>query len=259
MRRSATVVARIGKPVESTLWFAALRTAALRRTLRRRSHPTTRRSRGARWAMRSKFWNADRGCCYGVLDGPDGNDPSIRLTRSSSSRWRGVTVTKTRAVVDVCVRLLTPVGLRTLAPTDARRKDAGGDPDRGSAYHQGRSGHGCSRSYKPPQRLRRSGARAHGVAPLADALDATESGEIFDGDAPHAPTGRSRKRGASPNLSRRCGLLIERAVRSVTLARVRLRVLLRRLSKRRLRSGCRGVDIVAEARRPGLCSTVKPG
>ena len=78
-----------------------------------------------------RFWNAERGWCYDVLDGPDGDDASLRpnqliaigLFASAFDQRRA------RAIVDVCAaRLWTSLGLRTLSPDDrAYRRTYGGD------------------------------------------------------------------------------------------------------------------------------------
>jgi glycogen debranching enzyme len=134
-----------------------------------------------------------------VLDGPHGDDPAIRPNQLFVVALAPELLTpeRARAVVDVCARdLLTPVGLRTLAPTDpAYVGRYGGDAaSRDAAYHQGTvwpwllgafvQAH--LNVYDDPALARTF------VAPLADALDGYgigTLGEIFDGDAPHAPCG----------------------------------------------------------------------
>ena len=99
-------------------------------------------------------------------------------------------------VLRVCEeQLLTPVGLRTLAPSDPRyRGRMTGPPDeRDAAYHQGTVWPWLIGSYVDavirvrgpldPSTLL-AGLRAH----LAEAGIGTIS-EVFDGDAPHTPRG----------------------------------------------------------------------
>ena len=97
----------------------------------------------------------------------------------------------------MCARdLLTPVGLRTLAPDDpAYVGHYGGDQTaRDGAYHQGTVWpwllgafvHAHLNVYGDPELARSF------IAPLADALGGYgigTLGEIFDGDPPHAPCG----------------------------------------------------------------------
>ena len=195
------ITPRIGKPVEiNALWFAALQDgrAVSPSTARPiRSRTTMRRRACARRSSASG--TRERGCCFDVLDGPDGDDPAIRPNQLFAVALAPELLTpeRARAVVDVCVReLWTPVGLRTLAPGDpAYVGHYGGDQTaRDGAYHQGTvwpwllgafvQAH--LNVYGDPALARTF------IAPLADALDGYgvgTLGEIFDGDAPHAPCG----------------------------------------------------------------------
>jgi glycogen debranching enzyme len=134
-----------------------------------------------------------------VLDGPEGNDPSIRPNQLFAVALAPELLARerARAVVDVCQReLWTPVGLRTLAPGDPKYVGHyGGDQfARDGSYHQGTvwpwllgafvQAH--LNVYDDPALARTF------IEPLADALDGYgvgTLGEIFDGDAPHAPGG----------------------------------------------------------------------
>ncbi len=194
------VTPRIGKPVEiNALWFAALNTAAAFAE-HNDDDPAPFEEAAARVrASFDRYWNAERGCCFDVLDGPAGNDPAIRPNQLFAVALAPelLGTERARAVVDVCARdLLTPVGLRTLAPSDpAYRGRYGGDQHaRDGAYHQGTvwpwligpfvAAH--LNAYDDPARARSF------VEPLADALGGYgigTLGEIFDGDAPHAPCG----------------------------------------------------------------------
>ncbi|MBI5762125.1 MAG: glycogen debranching enzyme family protein [Planctomycetes bacterium] len=144
-----TVTPRIGKPVEvNALWFNALRIAA---SFADRAGDVARATEWSSAAERcaagfnARFWNAARGCLYDVVDveGRTGeNDDRIRpnqllaisLTHPVLERRRW------RDVVDVCQRdLWTPMGLRTLAPTEPgyRPRYDGDMAQRDTAYHQG--------------------------------------------------------------------------------------------------------------------------
>jgi predicted glycogen debranching enzyme len=194
------VTPRIGKPVEiNGLWFAALKTTAhFAEHCNADPQPYEDAAARVRDAF-ERFWNDERGCCFDVIDGPDGNDPSIRPNQLFVVALAPELLApeRARAVVDVCVReLWTPVGLRTLAPGDpVYVGHYGGDQTaRDGAYHQGTvwpwllgafiQAH--LNVYDDPEL-----ARTY-IAPLADALDGYgvgTLGEIFDGDAPHAPCG----------------------------------------------------------------------
>ena len=74
----------------------------------------------ARASFNARFWYADRGYLYDVVDGEKGDDPVLpaqSALRHSRSTTRCSTATRWEPVLDVVrERLLTPVGLRSLAP-----------------------------------------------------------------------------------------------------------------------------------------------
>lgn len=93
-------------------------------------------------SFNSKFWYSDGGYLYDIVDGENGNDNALRPNQVFSislchpvleqSRWKDVlTVVKDK--------LLTPVGLRSLAPghPDYKSKYFGDLRARDAAYHQG--------------------------------------------------------------------------------------------------------------------------
>jgi len=99
-------------------------------------------ARRARASFNRRFWFAAGGYLYDVVDGEHGDDPACRpnqifalsLTHPvlAPERWRSVFDT-------VRQRLLTPVGLRSLAPGDPSYKPTydGDLCARDAAYHQG--------------------------------------------------------------------------------------------------------------------------
>ncbi|MGI9174044.1 MAG: amylo-alpha-1,6-glucosidase [Rhodothermales bacterium] len=194
------VTPRQGKPVEvNALWYNAL--CSLAHFARRLGKPDVRYREAADRARHgfARFWNARLRYPYDVLDGPDGDDARLRpnglfavaLPHSPFDEARQ------KAVVDVCARrLLTPLGLRSLAPEDPDFiGHYGGDGrQRDGAYHQGTvwcwligpfvAAH--LRVYRDPAQ-----ARAF-LFPLLHHL--TDHGvgsvsEICDGDAPFTPRG----------------------------------------------------------------------
>jgi glycogen debranching enzyme len=100
-------------------------------------------------------------------------------------------------VVEVCERaLLTPAGLRSLAPGDSRYigRYEGGPRERDGAYHQGTVWSWLLGPFAIAHfRVHRDRARALALlAPLAGHLREGCIGnvsEIFDGDPPHRPRG----------------------------------------------------------------------
>ncbi len=194
------ITPRRGKPIEiNALWYNALRAcASFAQRLERQSTAFDASADRVAVAMQ-RFWNAERGWCYDVLDGPDGDDPSLRPNQlfAVSLHASAFDAERARAIVDVCAsRLWTSMGPRTLAPGDpAYHGTYGGSPAvRDGAYHQGTAWpwllgpfvRAHLRAYDDKDRSRTF------VAPLIDALDAGALGtlaEIADGDPPHAPRG----------------------------------------------------------------------
>ena len=194
------VTPRIGKPVEvNALWYNALVTMArFARALAKDPGAYESRAKQARAGF-GRFWNGSAGWCFDVLDGPDGNDPSLRPNQllAVSMPESPLRPEQQRAVVDVCARqLLTSHGLRSLAPSDPRYQGqyGGGPRERDAAYHQGTVWGWLLgpfvlahlRVYNDPARA------ASFLEPMTSHLKVHGLGtasEIFDGDAPFTPRG----------------------------------------------------------------------
>ncbi|NBC17095.1 MAG: glycogen debranching protein, partial [Bacteroidetes bacterium] len=194
------VTPRIGKAVEiNALWYNALRTLAM--VARRLGAPAASYEDAAERvaAHFDRFWNAERGCCFDVIDGPDGDDPALRPNQllAVALPHSALTPEQQRRVVDHCARhLLTPVGLRSLSPEhpDFATRYGGPPRERDAAYHQGTvwswligpfvQAHLCV--YDDPVQARTF------LTPLLDHLEAHGLGsisEIFDGSPPFTPRG----------------------------------------------------------------------
>jgi predicted glycogen debranching enzyme len=137
------VTPRIGKAVEiNALWYNALRTMAqFARTIGEDPAPYDTAADTTRDSF-ERFWNVDRGFCFDVIDGPEGDDPALRPNQlfAVSLHHSPLPRNRQRTVVDVCATsLLTPLGLRTLGPNEHgyRGRYAGGPMERDGAYHQG--------------------------------------------------------------------------------------------------------------------------
>jgi predicted glycogen debranching enzyme len=142
------VTPRRGKAVEiNALWYNALklmeRWASDRGEKVRASEEFGRRAASARESFNQRFWNDRGGYLYDVVDGEDTlADTKCRPNQILSialpnpvldhHRWKEVTDV-------VAAKLLTPVGLRSLAPGDPefRPRYFGDLRARDSAYHQG--------------------------------------------------------------------------------------------------------------------------
>jgi predicted glycogen debranching enzyme len=139
------VTPRHGKPVEvNALWYNALRLSE--RWARQLGDGPRARSFGREadlvaGAFDRAFWNDARRCCYDVIL-PEGPDSRLRPNQllalglpfpllDARRRAMGLEAVETA--------LVTPVGLRTLAPGDPgyRPTYRGGPSERDSAYHQG--------------------------------------------------------------------------------------------------------------------------
>ena len=133
------VTQRAGKPAEvNALWIRALDVAS--RLVRNADYATLRDKAAASFAAR--FVRADGGGLYDVVDGPGGDDASVRPNQLLAVSLPGSPLTPgaSRAAVDACRRsLLTPIGLRSLSPDDPRYKPyhRGSPAERDAAYHEG--------------------------------------------------------------------------------------------------------------------------
>jgi len=195
------VTPRAGKPVEiNALWINALETmAGFARLLAKPSEAYERLSAKARKSFQ-KFWNAERNCCFDVVDSPGiGNDASLRPNQifAVSLPVSPLTPEQQKAVVDVCARrLLTSHGLRSLAPGEpGYAGHYSGDPrERDAAYHQGTVwgwllGFFALAHYRV---YRDREAALRFLEPLGRQIYTSGLGtlsEIFDGDAPFTPRG----------------------------------------------------------------------
>ena len=197
------VTPRIGKPVEiQALWLNALKIASAFNPKWEELH-----ARGLA-SFRLKFWNANRGHLYDVVDVdhvPGKVDASFRPNQIFAAGGLPFTILerdKARLALDAVESLLvTPIGLRSLAQGEAgyAPRYQGGVPQRDSTYHQGtvwpwllgpfveawvRTR--CSSNEVKAQ------ARARFLDPLLRHLDEAGLGhisEIADADPPHTPRG----------------------------------------------------------------------
>jgi glycogen debranching enzyme len=195
------VTPRIGKPVEvQALWINALKIAGS-------ASPSWGDLRDRALAsFRERFWNESESALYDVVDCehvPGRDDASFRPNQILSVGGLPFAVLSGRRAVAVVEsverRLLTPVGLRTLAPDDARYagRYAGDARERDASYHQGTVwpwllGPFCEAWV----RIRGGGAAVRREArrlflePLLARVGEPGTGhlpELYDGDEPHAP------------------------------------------------------------------------
>ncbi len=193
------VTPRIGKPVEiNALWFNALGAMA---ELAERIGESADAYRSA--ALRAKagfarFVRPDGKGLYDVIDGPDGNDASLRPNQVFAvSLWASPLDPATqRAVLDACAPLVTPYGLRSLAPGSPGYYGAcrGGVAERDGAYHQGTVwawllGPWALAQYRVHGDAAAAQRSLEGIAAHLDDAGLGTISEIFDADPPFTPRG----------------------------------------------------------------------
>ncbi len=189
------VTPREGKAVEiNALWYLLLR------FLEELGQPEADAAAQAQASFRARFWSAERGWLLDVVDGPEGDDAALRPNQILAVSLHDDLLSDdlARSVTDtVGARLLTPYGLRTLAPEDSRYhgRYEGGPRQRDEAYHQGTVwtwllgpyGDAVLRCY-PDGQQRVAKLLEPFSAHLAD-YGLGQIAQLFDGDAPHEPRG----------------------------------------------------------------------
>lgn len=142
------VTPRRGKAVEiNALWYNALRLLEgwLRESRGQDDTDADRYGRAAEMSRRSfndRFWYDSGGYLYDVVDGERGDDPAFRPNQLLAFSLKHEVLDRSRwePVLNVIRRrLLTPVGLRSLAPgeSDYKPRYFGDLRARDAAYHQG--------------------------------------------------------------------------------------------------------------------------
>ncbi|HEU0168133.1 MAG TPA: amylo-alpha-1,6-glucosidase, partial [Chloroflexota bacterium] len=196
------VTPRTGKPVEvNALWFNALcLMATWARDLQHESTDYEQLVAQISRSFRARFWNPEAGCLFDVVDGPEGDDASIRPNQLLAVSLPFATVfgPQAKAVVDVCRdKLLTPFGLRTLAPDDPRYigRYEGDRRSRDGSYHQGTVWPWLMGPFLDAY-LKTHGDKQEAetlLLPLIKHMDEQAGlgtiSEIFDGDEPHTARG----------------------------------------------------------------------
>ena len=197
------VTPRHGKPVEiNALWYNALRIVdELGRRLGKRAGRKRCRelAKQVEQSFLPRFWYPSGGYLYDVVDGPAGDDPALRPNQLLALALPFPLAPGPQAGSILRVvgdELVTPYGLRTLAPKDSayHGRCEGDIWQRDSAYHQGTVWAwligpyltALRRAFGPQTDVRGK------LEPLLQHLQAAGVGtisEILDGDAPHTPRG----------------------------------------------------------------------
>jgi predicted glycogen debranching enzyme len=198
------VTPRRGKAVEiNALWYNALR--LLEGWLRElgvddQGLGVTAHAERAYAAFNARFWSEAHGHLLDIVDGEEGDDPACRPNQVfaialdhpvlARERWEPVMRT-------VRERLLTPVGLRSLAPDhpDYKPKYYGDLRSRDAAYHQGTVWGWLIGPYVDawlkvhPENLAGARALIEGFERHLTQACVGSISEIFDAEEPYVPRG----------------------------------------------------------------------
>jgi predicted glycogen debranching enzyme len=198
------VTPRRGKAVEiNALWYNALRLLEKWLADSPTAGDAARPRDAAERALESfnrRFWYSDGGYLYDIVDGESGDDRSLRPNQLLAISLPNAVLANSRwpSVLDVVSNsLLTPMGLRTLAPgeRDYVPKYDGDLRARDAAYHQGTVWgwlvgpfvDAWLRAY-PNQRATARAFLEGFEGHLHEACVGTIS-EVFDAEAPYIPRG----------------------------------------------------------------------
>ena len=205
------VTPRRGKAVElNALWYNALRLlAAWTRELGASSGDAHADTAGRTWtehaeraraSFNRRFWYPEGGYLYDIVDGPEGDSIECRPNQLFAISLPNPVLDRERwaPVLDVArERLLTPVGLRSLAPgsPEYRARYFGNLRERDAAYHQGTVWgwligpwvDAWLRVY--PERRDEARAFLGGLVEHLDEFGVGSVAEIFDAEAPFTPRG----------------------------------------------------------------------
>jgi predicted glycogen debranching enzyme len=201
------VTPRTGKAVEiQALWYNALcqlEKIAARLSDQRTADYCRKLADRASKSFNEKFWNDEAACLFDVVRDDGTMDASLRPNQifAVSLPFSMLSEERALSVVQVVEReLLTPYGLRSLAPSDPayRGRYEGDSVARDGSYHQG-TVWGWLMGPFITASLKIQGRTAESIAQARERLknfrqhlmDAGigQVSEIFDGDPPHTPRG----------------------------------------------------------------------
>ena len=198
------VTPRRGKAVEiNALWYNALRVASRWEAEvgeEGRALALDEHAERARASFNRRFWIEGEGHLHDVVDGEHGDDPTFRPNQIFAVSLPHPVLARERwaSVVDaVSDRLLTPVGLRSLAPghPDYRETYLGTLWERDAAYHQGTVWAWLIGPFVDawlrvhPGEEGRARALLDGLIAHLDEFGIGSVAEIFDAEEPYRPRG----------------------------------------------------------------------
>ncbi|RZU53157.1 putative glycogen debranching enzyme [Krasilnikovia cinnamomea] len=189
------VTPRIGKPVEvNALWVNGLATV-IKLAWQAHTHAgAADRAHPAALAGFARRFPAPGGLLYDVVDGPDGDDDTLRPNQLLAWSLPYAPLRPEPAALQAIGRaLMTPLGPRSMAPTEPgyRGRHRGTAAERDTAYHTGTVWPWLTGPYVAA--WRRLGVSAEQTLSDADGhlgeYGLGSVSETADGDAPHAATG----------------------------------------------------------------------
>jgi predicted glycogen debranching enzyme len=198
------VTPRRGKAVEiNALWYNALKLLEGWLTEVRgegAGDEMRERAETVRRSFNERFWNAERGFLYDVVDGDPEEEPLCRPNQIFAISLDHPVLERDcweQVIAAVHDRLLTPVGLRSLAPGEKGYKARyfGDLRARDAAYHQGTVWGWLIGPFIDAWLKVHPNDRAGARKLLTGCIDALGEfglgtiGEIFDAEAPYAPRG----------------------------------------------------------------------
>jgi predicted glycogen debranching enzyme len=201
------VTPRHGKPVEiQALWIRALDVGVRLATKfgeRDYAAGCWKDRAQAVTSFRGRFWYKGGQYLYDTIDGPEGDDTSIRPNQIYAISLCNDLLTNEQAAQALRIvkeQLLTPVGLRTLSTQDSRYRPRyeGAPCERDSAYHQGTVWPFLLGAFvtawvntfgRTSKAKREARSFLKGIEASLGQTCLGHVSEIFDGDEPHTPRG----------------------------------------------------------------------
>jgi predicted glycogen debranching enzyme len=198
------VTPRRGKAVEiNALWHNALCNVAKWTERARGQQPAARyaeRAARVRESFNSRFWNPERKFLFDVIDGENGDSDLCRPNQVLAISLENPVLARERwsdVMNAVEEKLLTPFGLRSLAPgePDYKERYFGDLRARDAAYHQGTVWGWLIGPYVDawlklhPGETAKARALLHGLVAHLDEFGVGSVAEIFDATEPYTPRG----------------------------------------------------------------------
>jgi predicted glycogen debranching enzyme len=191
----SAITERSGKPVEvNALWVDGLRhVGAIARVTGVDASRVDSLANRARASFEARFVRPDGAGLFDVVDGPRGDDASVRPNQLLAASLPYAPIDDAAMVLAAVEPLVTSLGLRSLVPADGRFRGVhrGSPAERDGAYHQGTVWPWLVGPWVDVS------VRAGGFHPgMLDGLDAHlgewglgSASETADGDAPHQASG----------------------------------------------------------------------